>query len=100
MRDKNNFDNYIKTELEKTYSPPEHINKELILNSKDKKEFKIINLIFFIIALIQSVSIILIGIIFISDIFLKVIVIGLGISLFNLSVSAYILTINKDGVLI
>ncbi len=100
MGDKNNFDDYIKMELEKTYASPEHLNNNLILNMKEKEEFKITNFMFFIIAIIQSLSIIFLAIIFISDILLKITIIGAGILLFNLSVGLYILTINKDGVLI
>lgn len=99
MGNKNKFYEHIIKELEKTYSPPDYINRELILNIKRKEDFKIVNLIFFIMSIIQSLSIILIGLIFISDIFLKIFVIGIGILLFKFSLSVYIVTINKDGVL-
>ncbi|NMB08472.1 MAG: hypothetical protein GX981_08820 [Tissierellia bacterium] len=99
MENKDMLDEYIKNELEKTYSSPDYLNKKLILICRRDKEFNLINLIFFIISLIQSMSIILIGVIFLSDIFLKLVVIVVGIILFNSSLFIYTLIFHKDGVL-
>lgn len=101
MKDKENFDVYIEEELKKTYSSPVDINKNLILNVNRKKEgSNLINLIFFIISLIQSISVVLVGVIFLSDIVLKIFIVGIGIFLFNLSISIFAIILSKEGVLI
>lgn len=100
MENKDKLDEFIRHELEKTYSSPDNINMQLVLSCKDKKELNIINLIFFIILLLQSLFIILIGVMFLSDVYLKLIIVGLGILLLNASIFVYALIINKKGVLI
>lgn len=100
MENKANFDDYIITELQKTSPSPKYLNKSLILSCKEKEELKTVNSIFFIILIIQSLFISLVGILLVSDIFLKLSTIGFGILLFNLSLSIYTLTNNKEGVLI
>ena len=92
----NDFDKYLRQELNKEYPSPEHINRELIINSGG--EFEFINLIFFIISVFQSLFAILIGVILVSDIFLKVILIGFGLFLFNISLTAYALNIYGEDV--
>ena len=93
-----NLDKYLNEELNKKYQSPEHINRELIVNYR--KEFKLINLIFFIASLFQSIFVILMGVVFISDIFSKIFTIGFGLFFLNLAVSIYILTIKRRDVAI
>lgn len=100
MKDKTEFDNYMREGMSKTYSSPSDLNNNLILNSQNKEKLALINLIFFIIMILQSASIISIGIIFVSDIFIKLITIGIGIILFNTSLVIYTIITNKEGVLI
>ncbi|NMA85746.1 MAG: hypothetical protein GX968_00295 [Tissierellia bacterium] len=94
----NDLDKYLKEELNRKYSSPEYINRELILNFRE--EFRFINLMFFIASLFQSLFVILIGVIFVSDIFLKIFTIGFGLFFLNLTISIYILTISGKGVAI
>ncbi len=42
----NDLDKYLKEELNRKYSSPEYINRELILNFRE--EFRFINLMFFL----------------------------------------------------
>lgn len=100
MENKDKLDEFIRHELEKTYLSPDNINRQLVLSCKDKKELNIINLIFFIVLLLHSLFIILIGVMFLSDVYLKLIIVGLGILLLNASIFVYALIINKKGVLI
>lgn len=100
MENKSCSDDYIKNELQKTSSPPEYINRNLISSCRSKEEFKTVNSIFFILLLIQSLFILLVGLVLLSDIFLKMIIIGFGVLLFKISSFIYNLTISKESVLI
>ncbi len=99
MEDRDAFDKYLKEELNKIYTSPEHINREL-LTCRDEGKFNIINLIFFIASILQSLGIILIGIVFVTDIFVKICTIGFGLFLLNFSLSVYVFINNREDVLI
>ena len=94
----NDFDKYLKEELGKKYSSPEHLNRELIMNSRE--EFRFINLVFFIISLFKSFFVLLFGVFFVSDVFLKIFTIGFSLFFLNSIVLIYILIMNKKDVAI
>lgn len=99
MEDRDTFDKYLKEELNKIYMSPDHINRQLLMY-RDEGKFNIINLMFFIASILQDLGIILVGIVFVTDIFLKVCTIGLGLFLLNFSLFIYVFINIREDVLI
>ncbi len=94
MKD-DNFDKYLKEELHKTKYPPIHLNNILLMEARKKDKFKSINILFFILGILQSMLIIGIGIVFMPYVFMKIIIGILGFVLLHSTIFIYLYKLRR-----
>lgn len=91
------FDKFMRKQLREVYPSPKRVNVRLLEKWRENRNFKLINLAFNILLVLEGFLSLAIGVKLVGNLFLKVFLIVFGIIVFQVSVLMYVL-VNKEEV--
>lgn len=91
------FDKFMRKHLREVYPSPRRVNVRLLEKWRENRNFKLINLAFNILLVLEGFLSLALGVKLVGNIFLKVFLIVFGVIVFQVAVLIYVL-VNKEEV--